>query len=97
MSDVARRWTLIRTEAFLRELRKYLRTHPDRQELVRDTLTALVSDPFTPALRLHPLKGRMQGLHAVRLSYSDRIIITLLITKRQIVLLGIGTHDEVYR
>jgi mRNA-degrading endonuclease YafQ of YafQ-DinJ toxin-antitoxin module len=97
MSDAVGPWTLIRTETFLRELRRYLRKHPERQALVRETLTALVADPHAPALRLHTLQGRLRGLYAVRLSYSDRILLTLLITERQIVLLSLGTHDDVHR
>jgi len=90
-------WTLVRTDTFLRELRKYLRKHPDREQLVRDKLTVLAADPHAPALRLHALKGRMKGLHSVRLSYADRIVIALVIIERQIILLSIGTHDTVYR
>lgn len=96
MTESAAPWTLVRTDTFLRELRKYLRKHPDRHDLVRDRLLALVSDPYAPALRLHALKGCLKGLHAVRLSYSDRIVIILVVTERQVVLLRIGTHDEVY-
>jgi len=97
VSDAAEGWTLVRTETFLRDLRKYLKKHPDRQRLVRETLTALAADPHAAALRLHPLKGQMQGLFSVRLSYSDRIILTLLLTEQQVVLLSMGTHDDVYR
>lgn len=97
MGDTAERWTLLRTETFLRDLRKYLKKHPDRQRLVRETLTAFATDPHAAALRLHPLKGRMGGLYSVRLSYSDRITLTLLLTERQVVLLSMGTHDDVYR
>jgi mRNA-degrading endonuclease YafQ of YafQ-DinJ toxin-antitoxin module len=68
-----------------------------RLALVRSTLATLVRDPYTPSLRLHPLKGRMQRLHSVRLSYADRIVVTLVIRQRQVVLLNIGTHNGVYR
>jgi hypothetical protein len=33
----------------------------------------------------------------VRLTYSYRVTLTLLITEQEIVLLDIGSHDEVYR
>ncbi len=96
MSKPAPKWTLVRTDTFLRELRKYLKRHPDRAAVVRDVLVLLEADPHAPSLRLHPLKGRMKGLHAVRLSYSDRITLVLTISAREIVLLNIGTHDDVY-
>jgi mRNA-degrading endonuclease YafQ of YafQ-DinJ toxin-antitoxin module len=89
-------WTLIRTDTFRRELRNYLKRHPDRAAVVREVLALLEENPQTPSLRLHPLKGRMKGLHAVRLTYGDRITLILAIRAHEIVLLNIGTHDEVY-
>jgi mRNA-degrading endonuclease YafQ of YafQ-DinJ toxin-antitoxin module len=81
----------------LRHLRRYLRQHPDRRQLVRGTLAVLAADPHAPSLRLHPLRGQLRGLYAVRLSYGDRILLTFLISRRQIILLTVGTHDEGYR
>jgi len=52
-------------------------------------------DPFDPSLRLHPLTGKLQGLQAVSLTYSYRITLTLQITEHEILLLDIGSHDEV--
>lgn len=89
-------WTLVRTATFLRDLRKYLKKHPQAAALVRDTLNLLVADPHSPALRLHPLQGRLKGVLAVRLTYGDRITLTLCLSERQIILLGIGTHDALY-
>ena len=44
-----------------------------------------------------PLKGRLEGCHAVRLTYSYRVTLTFAIREKEIVLLDIGSHDEVYR
>lgn len=96
MNEPAPQWTLVRTDTFLRELRKYLKRHPERVVIVQEVLALLEENPHAPSLRLHPLKGRMQGLHAVRLTYSDRITLILAINAHQIVLLNIGTHDDVY-
>jgi mRNA-degrading endonuclease YafQ of YafQ-DinJ toxin-antitoxin module len=96
MNESSRKWTLIRTDTFIRELRKYLKLHPDRAIVVQEALTLLEENPRSPSLRLHSLKGRMKGLHAVRLTYSDRITLILTINVRQVVLLNIGTHDDVY-
>ena len=37
------------------------------------------------------------GIHAVSITYSYRITLTLKITEKGIILLDIGSHDEVYR
>lgn len=96
MRKPAAKWVLVRTATFLRELRRYVKKHPESVVLVRDTLNLLVEDPRSPSLRLHPLKGRLQGILAVRLTYSDRITLTLCLCERQVILLGIGTHDGLY-
>ena len=60
-------------------------------------LKQLEVDPNHPKLRLHPLKGRLAGKHAVSLRYSHRIVLLLALDKGEIVLLDVGTHDQAYR
>jgi mRNA-degrading endonuclease YafQ of YafQ-DinJ toxin-antitoxin module len=97
MPDPGQPWQLIRTDTFLRALRKYLKKHPDRREAVRRTLVGLTENPHASFLRLHALTGKFKGLHAVRVTHGDRIILILALQKHEVVLLDIGTHDEVYR
>ncbi|MGB9128497.1 MAG: hypothetical protein WCB97_02520 [Thiobacillus sp.] len=59
-------------------------------------MAQLRADPFEPSLRLHPLTGKLQGMQAVSLTYNYRITLTLQITEHEILLLDIGSHDEVY-
>lgn len=90
-------WTLLTTASFDRRARKFLARHPDLRGRLAETLTRLTTDPFDPTLHLHALTGRLEGLQAVRVSYGIRIVLTLRITGREVELLDIGTHDEVYR
>jgi hypothetical protein len=39
----------------------------------------------------------LEGLHAVSVTHAYRITLTLRVTKKEIVLLDIGSHDEMYR
>jgi mRNA-degrading endonuclease YafQ of YafQ-DinJ toxin-antitoxin module len=89
-------WTLVTTASFDRRARKFLTRHPDLRLRLAETLEKLRVDPFEPSLRLHPLTGKLQGLQAVSLTYSYRITLTLQITEHEILLLDIGSHDEVY-
>ena len=57
----------------------------------------LETDPRAPRLRLHKLKGRHRDKHAVSLTYSYRIVLIMRIVNAEIVLLDIGSHDDVYR
>jgi mRNA-degrading endonuclease YafQ of YafQ-DinJ toxin-antitoxin module len=89
-------WTLVTTASFDRRARKFLTKHPDLRPRLAETLEKLRADPFEPSLRLHPLGGKLQGMQAVSLTHSYRITLTLQITEREILLLDIGSHDEVY-
>ena len=91
------RFALVWTETFARTARKFLRRHPGMAGIFEDMLRQLETDPHAPRLRLHPLKGQHQGKHAARLTYEYRIVLILRLTAKAIVLLDVGTHDEVYR
>ena len=71
--------------------------HPELKKPLAKALRHLEANPFLPSLRLHPLGGELEGLHAVSVTYAYRITLTLRVTKKEIVLLDIGSHDEVYR
>jgi len=87
---------IIAPAPFLRQARKFFKKHPDMKPLFTEKIDALITDPFNPSLKLHPLKGRLAGLYAVSLIYSYRITLTLAISEKEITLLDIGSHDEVY-
>ncbi|HEX5504289.1 MAG TPA: hypothetical protein VFW96_16810 [Thermomicrobiales bacterium] len=82
---------------FLRQARKFFRQHPELRERFAVLLEALRQDPFQPQLRLHPLAGELDGLHAVSLTYAYRVTLVLEVTEQAITLIDIGDHDEVYR
>jgi mRNA-degrading endonuclease YafQ of YafQ-DinJ toxin-antitoxin module len=84
-------------EGFTKQANKFFRKHPDVRALFQRLVTDLQEDPFQPKLRLHPLRGEFAGSYAVSLAYSYRVTLTLQVTERTIILLDIGSHDEVYR
>ena len=88
---------VITPEPFLRQARKFFKKHPDLKPRFAATITALQQDPFQPGLALHPLSGKLAGCHAISLTYSYRITLTFIVTDREIILLDISSHDEVYR
>lgn len=91
------KYRLIWTSRFTKKARRWLRIHPNLRQVFEQTLIALNEDPFAPSLRLHALSGRLSDCYAISVTYSDRIILTLEISDKEITLLDIGSHDEVYR
>lgn len=49
------------------------------------------------SLRLHKLSGSLSDLSSVSINMSYRITLELMIQDRDIILINIGSHDEVYR
>jgi mRNA-degrading endonuclease YafQ of YafQ-DinJ toxin-antitoxin module len=90
-------FALVTTQHFERRARKFLRKHPDLRPALRNTLDDLSRDPFQPKLGLHQLSGNLGGVQAISLTYSYRPALRVRVTEREVVLLDIGTHDEVYR
>ncbi|MBZ0093559.1 MAG: plasmid stabilization protein [Sulfuricellaceae bacterium] len=89
-------WTLATTAFFDRRVRKFLAKHPDLRPRFVETMAQLCADPFESGLRLHPLSGKLQGMQAVSLTYSYRVTLTVQVTEHEILLIDIGSHDEVY-
>jgi addiction module RelE/StbE family toxin len=84
------------TDQFLRQARKFFKKHQDLKTRFEKLVTELTKDPFKPSLELHPLRGKLEGIWAASFTHKYRITLTLMITEKEIILLDIGTHDEVY-
>jgi len=89
-------FTIIYPESYIRRARKFLSKHPDLSRQYKKTLELLEINPFHPSLRLHPLKGKLVGLHAVSINISYRISLELIIREKEIILVNVGTHEEAY-
>ena len=89
-------FTLLYPDSYIRRARKFLRKHPEIHSQYRKTLQLLELDPYHPALRLHSLEGRLKGLSSVSINMSYRIVLELEIRGEEIILINIGSHDQVY-
>lgn len=90
-------YTLVWTAGFTRTAKKFLASHPDLGPKVAAILRDLESDPFQPHLKFHHLTGALKGGQAVGITHSYRITLTVMVADREIILLDICSHDEVYR
>ncbi len=90
-------YTIEASNYFLRRAKKFFRKHPDLKKAFAEVVDDMRTDPFQPHLEVHSLGGRLQDCYAVSLTYSYRVTLTLMVTKKEIILLDIGAHDEAYR
>lgn len=86
--------------SFRRAFKKYIRKDKNLQQQIFDVVNELSKDPFQPKLRAHKLSGKLKGLWACWVEYVCRIIFAFEndpdTEGEMIVLIDIGTHDEVY-
>jgi mRNA interferase YafQ len=89
---------LLRTKAFIRALRRFLKRRPSFAADVEATLQMLSDDAFDPRLKTHKLSGDLQGLWASSVGYDLRILFEFVEHEgaEAILLVSVGTHDEVY-
>lgn len=92
------RCTLLRSPAFGRDLRKWLKADADTAASIEATLEQLSADAAHPSLRTHKLRGALLGCWACSAGYDLRIVFEYTQHEGQeaILLLALGTHDEVY-
>ena len=90
-------YTLAWTSGFTRAAKKFIEYHPGLRAKFAAILRDLEHDPLQPHLKFHHLSGKLKGIQAVSLTHSCRITLTVMVTDKEIILLDIGSHDEVYR
>ena len=91
-----KKYKVIYPQSYIKRAAKFFKRHPDLIQQYRKTLEILEINPHHPSLRLHPLKGKLKGLHSVSINISYLLTLELIIGPREIVLINIGSHEEVY-
>jgi len=90
-------WQLVFTDQYTRRAARFIKRHPEMAGVYSKALRLLEANPHHPSLRLHRLKGKLEGLHSVSINMSFRITIEMIISDTDIILINVGDHDEVYR
>jgi len=84
-------------DVFIKKSRKFFKKHPELTEKFKKIIIQLETDYKSPSLKLHRLQGKLKEFHAISLNYQYRIVLLLKIEDNKIILVDIGTHDEVYK
>jgi len=91
---------LVWGKTFVRAYKRILRRQPELPTRMEQTLKLLIQDHYHPQLRSHKLKGELGGVWACTVSYDIRILFEFVQNQEsggeEILLLTIGTHEEVY-
>jgi addiction module RelE/StbE family toxin len=87
---------VIYTKSYLKRATKLAKRHPDLLDQYKKALKLLELNPFHPSLRLHRLSGSLSDLHSISINISYRITLEFLIEDGKIILVNVGSHDEIY-
>ncbi len=89
---------LLRSPAFARDLRAWLKSHPGTAVVLEATLEPLSIDAAHPSLRTHKLRRALSDCWACSAGYNARVVFEYVQQEcsEAILLLAIGTHDQVY-
>jgi mRNA-degrading endonuclease YafQ of YafQ-DinJ toxin-antitoxin module len=89
---------LIQSPGFVRAAKRILKRYPSARDALSSALGLLAEDAFDLRLRTHKLKGGLANCWASSAGYDLRIVFEFVQQSgaESILLLSIGTHDEVY-
>lgn len=90
-------YALIWTPRFTRSAKKFIQHHSELKTKFANILHDLERDPFQSHLKYHQLGGKLKGIQAVSLTDSYHITLPVVISDKEIILLDVGSHGEVYR
>lgn len=83
----------IQRKRFKKMFRNLSQAQRDR---VNEALRIFVKNPMDPILRNHPLKGGLKGKRAIDIEFDLRISFEEYDEYHVVVLLAVGTHQQVY-
>ena len=92
---------LIWSKGFKRSFKKLIKKNPQLKNKIFNVLRLLGQDPFTPSRKSHKLTGNLDGLWSCSVDYDCRIIFSFSeegeFLEIVILLIDIGSHDQVYK
>ncbi len=87
---------LSKTDFYAKKEKTFLKKHSNLLDKYQSVLKKLANNPFDASLKTHKLKWQLKEFHACSITYEYRIVFVMLIQDDEIILLDVGTHDEVY-
>lgn len=90
---------LIFSKNFERAYKKFIRKYPDEKNKIQNVIRQISENYLDKSIGTHKLSGKLYGLFACTCGFDCRIIFSIETDNSMnkfILLIDIGTHDEVY-
>lgn len=89
-------YNIIATKKFEKKLSKLIKNSTNFHNKINNILTTLVENPFENIYGSHKLKGKLIDFYSCSCGYDCRILYKVHKEELTIMLIDIGTHDEIY-
>ena len=83
------------SSSFKRAFKKKIKRNRALEEIFWKKLEKFMRKPFSKELKTHKLSGQLKDLWSFSIGYDMRVIF-FFAEKDKVVLVDIGTHEEVY-
>jgi addiction module RelE/StbE family toxin len=83
------------SSSFKRAFKKKIKRNRALEEIFWKKLEKFMREPFSKELKTHKLSGQLKDLWSFSIGYDMRVIF-FFAEKDKVVLVDIGTHEEVY-
>lgn len=76
--------------------KSYLKLPAFLQLKTISTIEKFINNPFDPSLKNHKLSGAISDKSAISVTRNFRIVFEKIDTYKEVIILDVGTHDQVY-
>jgi len=83
-------------EGFKRSYKRKIKGNQRLEKKFWAIMRVFEENPLAPKLRTHKLSGKLKGLWAFSIDHENRVIFKFLKDKDEVLLIDIGSHNEVY-
>ncbi len=83
-------------EGYEKKAIKFFKKHKDVYPQYKKTIEILSKNLHHPSLRLHKLQGKLSSFYSVSINMKYRIVLDFIIQNDVIILIDIGSHNDVY-
>lgn len=87
-------WRIVASDLFIKQLKKYSRNTKVRKKL--NEMLKLLQQAYDPRRIGDRKAGQLKDVYAAKLSRSIRLVYKVFNDRREIQLIGIGDHKQVY-
>lgn len=90
------RIVLVASPVFVKQVKKLNKKDAQTAKKLKTQLKIFRKNPYDSRLKTHKLGGRLQGRFAFSVTQDIRVVFRY-ISNRKILLIAIGTHNQVYK